>query len=75
MMARALLTTASMDRRLKRFDLFFAVATAGAVSVFGDDSTRGGDVFCLLSLWVPYLRVAPGMRLIHERKLRSAPVN
>ena len=70
--AQALLSTSLMDQLLKRFDVFLAVITVGAVSVFGDASVRWVDVSGLLALWAAYFSASAGMRFFRERTLRPA---
>jgi len=61
-----------MDQLLKRFDVFMAVITVGAVSVFGEPSMRQVDVSGLLALWAVYFIASAGMRFFCERTLRPA---
>lgn len=63
-----------MIARLKRLDVFLALATIGGVSFWGDSSTRFADVTCLLVVWAVYFTAAIGMWLFAFNRMQPAPV-
>jgi len=63
-----------MNGRVKRFDVFLAIATIGGVACCGDLSTRLADVACLLTFWAVYFTVAIGLWLFTGRRMQPAPV-
>ena len=71
-MAQALLSTSLMAQLLKRFDVFLAVITVGAVSVFGDPSRVSVDLTGLLALWTAYFGGSAGMKFFCDRTMRPA---
>ena len=63
-----------MIARLKRFDVFLALATIGGVSFWGDPSTRVADVAALLVIWAVYFTSAIGLWLFTHSRLQPVPV-
>ena len=65
--------TGSMIARLKRFDVFMALATIGGVSLWGDPATRFSDVASLLVFWAVYFTAAVGLWLFTPSRMQPAP--
>jgi len=70
--AQALLSRTYMIGRPSRIEALLALATGGALSVFGSPSTRWSDIFGLLSIWVAYFSGGAALRFLCERTLRPA---
>jgi len=61
-----------MKRPWHLFDVFLALLTIGAVSNWGDPSTRFVDATFLLSSWALYFAVSAGAWLFSNRTIRPA---
>ena len=62
----------SMKTGLTRFDVFFALATVGAVFALGDVSMRVLDVSILVSLWTAYFGITAALRWFGVQKPQPA---
>jgi hypothetical protein len=61
-----------MNGYLRRFDVFLALVTVGAVALWGEPSRRFFDVSCLLLFWTLYFGSAVGMWFYSRRRLQPA---
>jgi hypothetical protein len=63
-----------MNGRIFRFDVILALASVGAVSIWGDPVTRLGEVSGLLALWTSYFVATLLAERYWARKLQPVRV-